>query len=431
MFIIKFFKNSFGFKDKRSSKLLTHQSDVINNMVTSFLEIDDLENVVKVNHSSHEIFNKSRLVKSLLQAVVFGEYNKVETLLQKYPHLLLERGTIKDYSGRVHVNRTALQLALGACDYDVENSKHVITVRGMVELIIEYFNHLPYKNSQWINKVILDQYENQLPSDDKIEAQKAINDAVELKRMTEYIEKASQRECAMLSSFEERIHTRICKHAKEKCYPTLNKIMQSFLHATSPEMFEKFFVKFEIYITNQNLIVNNDFNFDLLKALYQFRYYLQPKASFNRSTHFNHDLLFEALELYEKNFARFGDTSTSPKNAFFWQKVVGGIECYLPACDAERIASSEYEPLEERKSDRTMVFRQNEYGKFFPLKLTNSTKLGINTAYFYGGEISVRAIGITWLRPSKMLKTYFEQKKHRQIVFEKKYRDLNHKSISM
>jgi hypothetical protein len=132
-------------------------------------------------------------------------------------------------------------------------------------------------------------------------------------------------------------------------------------------------------VTAHHLIKKDAYNVDLLKALYQFRNHFEPKGSQKQGKHFNHQLLAEAAELYDQNYERFRDWN-SPKNIFCWQKVFGGVQRLVPACDAQSIA---YEPWylfnEEAKLPRSFKFRYGG-GKYYPLGVDPSKEIGHNRA---------------------------------------------------
>lgn len=98
MFLIKFFNNQFAPKNRRFSRLITDQPQNTHNIIASFLEMEDLKSTSLSNKLSHPIYNKFLMAQMLLKAVFFGEFEKVETILKKHSELLLERGTVKDYS---------------------------------------------------------------------------------------------------------------------------------------------------------------------------------------------------------------------------------------------------------------------------------------------------------------------------------------------
>jgi len=381
------FRRYFFKKEKPTSehkpypKLITNQPPDTAGTLASFLEAKDLASVSTTCRDSHPLFSKARATKTLLQAVVFGDLKKAEDMIIKQPQLLLERGTVKDYSGRIHSNRTAFQLALGACDYNVKDAKGNIVVDGMIEMIEKHFKILPEKTPDEINIIMHSQYAGQFPEGYETEEVKRIaDDSAALHRMINVIaDLKDEHDCTAVSALEEKIHKIIRKEKSERA-DQLRKIVQSILSAESITLFEEAFQDFTTYVTAHKLIEKDAYNVDLLKALYQFRNYLEPKGSRTTGKHFNHQLLSIAAELYDKNYVRFGNDWDSPKNLFCWQKVFGGVERLVPACDAQSIAHGLWYLFEEgEKSPRSAVFRYGG-GKYFPLFLDPDWEFGHNCA---------------------------------------------------
>jgi hypothetical protein len=144
------------------------------------------------------------------------------------------------------------------------------------------------------------------------------------------------------------------------------------------------------------MIKSHGFNVDLLRALYQFRNYLEPKEPQTKGKHFNYYLLSEAAELFKENHARFGNDYDSPKNLFFWQKVFGGVQRHVPACDAQNIAHGLWSLFhEEEESSRSLNFRSG-YGKYFPLTANPDLEIGHNCAVSgWRGECVCAGAGYT------------------------------------
>ncbi|WP_428411554.1 hypothetical protein [Legionella sp.] len=68
------------------------------------------------SNSSYNLFQPHRLLTALLTSVVHGNQDNAEKILKRYPELLMQRGTVTDYSGRTFTNITAFQCALWALD---------------------------------------------------------------------------------------------------------------------------------------------------------------------------------------------------------------------------------------------------------------------------------------------------------------------------
>jgi TPR repeat protein len=110
------------------------------------------------------------------------------------------------------------------------------------------------------------------------------------------------------------------------------------------------------------------------EALQTFRDFLTPKNVIRTGYHFNQKLLLEAFQLYQKNFHRFDDLD-SWKNKLIWSQVIGYIQRFLPACDAQALCQGLY-PLmiEESECSEAELNRSLKLGwystgstSFFPL----------------------------------------------------------------
>ena len=110
---------------------------------------------------------------------------------------------------------------------------------------------------------------------------------------------------------------------------------------------------------------------------------------------------------------RFGESFVnhweSDKNQLFWQKVIGYIQRFLPACYAQAFAQGIYSIFEnDQKLNRNLEFCYNKNTFYFPLDADPLFRLGIDL----GGRVqaSAREAGFFLLR------TYVEQKHHRCYV---------------
>lgn len=87
---------------------------------------------------------------------------------------------------------------------------------------------------------------------------------------------------------------------------------------------------------------------DCEAALAEFRNYLNPKGIIKTGKHFNAELLVEAFKLYDENYDCFGGWD-SRQNNLFWRKVIGYIERFLPACEAQAFCDGLYHVVEKKK----------------------------------------------------------------------------------
>ena len=160
----------------------------------------------------------------------------------------------------------------------------------------------------------------------------------------------------------------------------------------------------------------NDDDKALNDALDEFREHLRPKAVIMTGMHFNPQLLIEAFKLYVEKYNAFGEYN-SRMNNLFWREVIGGIQRFLPACDAQAFCQSLYDLVKDReKLNRSLKFRENTDVTFYPLDSDLRFRLGFNFAAA-GGVVASQA---GWLPPFSFdgfflsfLKTYVEQKHQR------------------
>lgn len=274
--------------------------------------------------SKIELIYKNELVEHILTLVVQAQANKedkdqikleAEKFFRTNPALLLEKGTVMDYSGRTHEKRTAFQLALGAEDSGM--------AQMMASILDEYFPGERYQQAQ-----------EQFPEDEeKKETERQIRDSDALRAMIQTIEEASEKECEAALKVPE----------------------------------------------------DETLNDKVIQALRTFREYLRPKETITTGKHFNMQLLIEAFDLYDQKFDLFGDI----KIKLFWRKVIGYIECFLPAGYAQFILDSHNiaelgKPL--KRSLTLYNFVTDEKIFYFPLVTVDSKDgMGFTFAIFGNG----------------------------------------------
>ncbi|MDA8561926.1 hypothetical protein N9L02_02295, partial [Gammaproteobacteria bacterium] len=296
--------------EKNNLNLFKIKSQDTASVVSSFLKINDLISASKVSHYYNTLFTHSlSSVKNnkLLQAVVYGEYDKVNMILTANPELLLLKGTVTDYSYRVHKNRTAYQLALGAGDTNIVRDNGSIAQYGMVEMILEHFNNLPGKNSDKIEAIINDQYRGQFPDGwEEKEAKRVKDDKKALDTIYDAIKTASEEECELINILENEIY-KIIRIEVSKIAKQLRSVVNKVYKAGSNQNFEIEFIKFYEIIREQDAIKHDKFNLELLKEIYRFRNYLEPKTAQTIGKHFNMQLLVDVAASYEQNYYAFNE----------------------------------------------------------------------------------------------------------------------------
>jgi len=335
-------------------------------------------------------FFENRLpVITLLLHAVRGEKDQVYAMINKNPLLLLEKDTVTDYSGRTHYKRTVYQLLLGAVDCDVKDKNGKTVVDGSIEMVQKLFEKLPFKPEE-INRIRQEQYDDQYPQDDKIiEKIRIQNDSTALNTLINTITVASDDDCKATNTLEDKIHSivRSEKKSPEEIEAPetieLRKIVQSVMKSASDEKFETAFDELKKYLNKYSLIKQDEskpFDFTVLKAIYQFRRYLEPKGMMTSGRHFNHHLLDETAKLYDRNYVNFGNDWDTPKNLLCWQKVFGYVERFVPACDGQVIAQGPWSILENGDvSKRSLEFTYGG-GSYFPLSSSPNWELGYNFA---------------------------------------------------
>jgi hypothetical protein len=100
----------------------------------------------------------------------------------------------------------------------------------------------------------------------------------------------------------------------------------------------------------------------------------------------------------------------------FWQKVIGYIQRYLPACYAQAFCQGLYDIVDEgKKLSRSLEHQYNKYNKrvkFYPLDLNPVFRLGVNYGACVGDDGACGAVsGQRWcgrtrtVRLSKLCQT--------------------------
>jgi hypothetical protein len=314
-------------------------------------------------------------LQQLLDAAVHGDKAEVEKIIQSNLKLLYMRGTTTDYSGRTHANRTVLQLAYGAVD------RTVAKTQGMVEMLEGYVSRMSGGSDE-----VTSQYHEQFPEGwQAIEEARNAADFSALNKILSVVTHATPVDCAEAHRFDDAIQELLKKPASELHDPAaLKKIIQSLHKANSRIKFEAAFADLSNYLKQQDVIKNDSFEPQVLKAIYEFKNYLEPKVTCTTGKHFNLELLAEAARLYDVNYEGFGNDWDSPKNLLCWQKVFGYVQRFVPACDAQLIAQGLFSVFDSGEvAHRSLSFRGGS-GSYFPLNLDPSISLGYSRAIRVG-----------------------------------------------
>ena len=102
---------------------------------------------------------------------------------------------------------------------------------------------------------------------------------------------------------------------------SLRDSVNLLLKRAADENFESAFNELKTYLIN-NQLKEETFNFTVFKAIYRFRFQLEPKAKFESGKHFNHQLLDEVARLYDANYEEFGNRWDSSKKQIMLAKSI-------------------------------------------------------------------------------------------------------------
>jgi hypothetical protein len=203
------------------------------------------------------------------------------------------------------------------------------------------------------------------------------------------IKNISEEECQMMHDLDDKIQKLLRTPESKKHDPEpLKKIERAILQSDQKDL-EKEFDKLHKYIIENGLVKKDElFNFDALKAIYQFRNYMESKTKdiIKQGKHFNAELLVEGFKLYDTNYDNFGgsrndDKYNSAKNIVSWRKVIGYIERFVPACLAQALHQGVYNIIDLReKLERPAEFRYDRPNKLLPLDSNPSCRSGYDWA---------------------------------------------------
>ena len=323
---------------KKSHDLKTASAFVITskpNLLTDLFKEKALESELK------------RQAKELCQAVVYGKYNKVKEILDKNPRLVFYKARVQDYSfyeeeeekdekgNKKRIYResegTAFQLALGAEDV----SRKATPDEGIADLIKSYFVKSYNNNEEAAHAEIIRQFQEQYPE----------------KEFPEYYEA------------DKKKHEEILK-IKNTNNPDL-KAVEEIVQAISDSKAHN-----ETDL-NQDKILQAAFN--------KFRKHFKPKDVIVSGKQFNMQILIRAFELYDQKFDKMGGKWDSAKNMYFWQKVIGYIQRFLPACYASAFCQGLYNVVDSNeKLVRSLILLDD--AAYFPLDSVPAPRLGYNCA---------------------------------------------------
>lgn len=383
----------------------------------------DPAEVPEINSCSLSLFQKRPAVLTLLRHAARGEFNEVDAMLSKNPLLLKEKGTIIDFCGRKHLDCTVYQFVLGAKDKNVKNAKgDKIVVHGMIEMIEE--KHFPELKKHGIDyeTEMQKQFDEQYPAEYKeIEAKEDARDDAAYDAALNVVKKASNVVCESTNTLEDEIHE-IRRKEESPRADELRSITRSIYKAETQETFEIAFAALKGYLCKEGLIKSDSFDFTVLEAIYRFRNHWETKKptivkDHTIGKHFNHKAAVKSGNEYDTNYEAFGagrdDKWNAPKNILCWQKLVGYIDRFVPACDAEVISQGAYYVLEEGELCRRTLDWRYGGGRYFPLDSDPAWEIGHNCRPRFAGRAGCGAAFAFY-------KTYVEQKLRPLVVMQRR-----------
>ncbi len=160
-------------------------------------------------------------------------------------------------------------------------------------------------------------------------------------------------------------------------------------------------------------------------AIAEFKAYLAAQIVPTQGMYFNHDLLLEAIELYNANYQRCGGWASN-RNILFWRQVIGAIQRYLPTVTAQvhcqnplmitnahyhRLKHALYQPVvgsQPLKRSLSLTFFGGATKSFFPLD-QHHLQLGEHVAVGAAERISTSAVtssSIAHIRPPEYISAH-------------------------
>lgn len=268
--------------------------------------------------SEELIARRKPMLDELVRLVVCGEETAAKAILEMDPSFLLwKAGMATDYSGRHIKNLTPFQVALCAGDTD------------MVKMMLPYFDLFP--NGQAAMRV---QFAEIFP-----DAEGGLEG--HLKRQKENVFDFA----AIVVAFQNATPAEVTA--------ALNKEGAQFTEA------------------DDDRTKPND-ELTLTEALNRFREQFTQKSHYEIV--FNSQHLLRSFEIY---VTQFDDWSLDQRD-LFWRQVIGFVQRFLPACDAQAVAQGIYYITEENEQLlRSFDFRLAD-GRFYPVDFNSPSHLGFD-----------------------------------------------------
>ncbi len=350
-----------------------------------------------------------KVVHDFLLHVAHGELAQAEAMIRNDPGLLLEKATIKDYSGRL-IEGTALQIALGAGDVSLNTHCDLISVstlplptrENLREIGINRKSaYVRYRRDRlfYIDKA--NNYEcTEIPVDkDTLEQFNA-----EMKP-SPWPRKLTENDLKRITTLTGHIHEEGMAEMIERYLRQLPN-GEAIIAAQKLEQFPAGWEKQEEERTAKDLralrevvqaIADSEEDDDCAEVIENFFAGLQSRGVIKSGMHFNNQLIHAASKLCVENFTAFGGWN-SRRNNLFWREIVGGLQCFATACDVMMLGQDSHRIFEGEKLNRSLQFRFAHHNNgrprpfFYPLNPDADFRLGKEYAA-WGGVAHEMALG--------------------------------------
>ncbi len=322
-------------------------------------------------------------------------------MIQKEPGLLLEKALVCDYSGR-WLEGTALQLALGAGNVSLNTVCHLVTLAtpptnaNLDDIPISGRIKTAYVISG--SKLFYLDRANDVCTEIPINetALKQLTREMRPNKTAKPLTKDQLKQITALTSHihEEGLADMLMRHLKN--LPQGKEIIA----AQICEQFPAGWIEQEMERQQKDFAAvnkvfsiiadaNDDDTATCEAAVTEFKKYLdqQKNEAIKKGKHSNLHLLVRACKLNYEHFERFGDNCTSYKNKLCWDKIIGSIQCYLTACDAQMLCQDFHELINGRKLKYSLEFRHLANTYFYPLNHEGNPQLGEDCAATEDGYI--------------------------------------------
>ena len=349
------------------------------------------------NHRLLDIFRPGAVQKFLLH-VVHGEFAQVEAMIRQDPSLLYERMVVEDYSGR-KIEGTALQIALSAGDVNLGAPCDVIRVAmlptpdnldriQLSKISDEYDEYCKTAYVRYADKLFYIDKTNKTCTEIPVDAAKIKQFDQDMKPK-EVAQRLTEEQLKRITELTGHIHEEGMAEMLRRYLKKLPQGEEIIAQQTS-EYFPDGWEEQEKARQERDLqelkkvfaAINAEQDMTKCEAaVTAFTNYLakQKEGIIKSGKHSNLHLVEESFRLYDEYYERFGNDWDSPKNILSWRRVVGGIQRYATACDAQAFCQGFYYiAVAGEKLRRSLEFRFGRGVHFYPLGGLPGFRLGID-----------------------------------------------------